>query len=94
MAAGVMQYPRKRFLSSLAAGRALRFFGIAWLGCIYGDRMIGFLAQYYRPMLYILISLAALAAVAAVVYFKGYRPRAQREQRERGEQVEQFPRPR
>ena len=43
MAAGVMQYPRKKFLSALTAGRAVRFFAVAYLGRIYGRQMIGFL---------------------------------------------------
>ena len=32
MAAGIMQYPRKKFLSALTAGRAVRFFAVAYLG--------------------------------------------------------------
>jgi membrane protein YqaA with SNARE-associated domain len=93
MAAGVMQYPRKKFLSALTAGRAVRFFAVAYLGRIYGPRTVGFFSRYYHPMLYVLIALAVTAGVGAVVYFKWYRPKAQREERERGEQVEEFPVP-
>ena len=62
MAAGIMQYPRKKFLSALTAGRALRFFAVAYLGRIYGQQMIGFFSRHYRPMLYILIAMAVEAA--------------------------------
>jgi len=93
MAAGIMQYPRKKFFSALTAGRAVRYFAVAYLGRIYGRRMIAFFSRYYQPMLYILIALAVTAGIGALVYFKWYRPRAQREERERGESVEQFPVP-
>jgi membrane protein YqaA with SNARE-associated domain len=93
MAAGIMQYPRKKFLSALTAGRALRFVAVAYLGRIYGQRMIGFFSRYYHPMLYFLIVLAVTAGVGVVIYFKWYRPKTQREERERGEQVEEFPVP-
>ncbi|MGP0018327.1 MAG: YqaA family protein [Candidatus Sulfotelmatobacter sp.] len=91
MAAGVMQYPRRKFLSALTAGRAVRFFVVAYLGRIYGPRMIGFFSRYYHPMVYFLVALAVTAGVGALVYFKWYRPKAQREEREQGEQVQQYP---
>jgi len=90
MAAGIMQYPSKKFLYALTAGRGLRFFAGAYLGRIYGAQMIAFFSRNYRPAMYILIALAVAAGIAALVYFKWYRPKAQREERERGEQVQQF----
>jgi hypothetical protein len=93
MAAGVMQYPRKKFFSALTAGRGVRFFAVAHLRRIYGQQMIGFFSLHYPPVLYILIALAVTAGIGALVYFKWYRPKAQREERERGEQVENLPVP-
>src|SRR5271157_2712908 len=93
MAAGIMQYPRKKFLSALTAGRSLRYFAVAYFGRIYGRRMIAFFSRYYRPALYFLIALAVIAGLGALIYFKWYRPRAQREERERGEPVDKFPVP-
>jgi len=75
MAAGVMQYPPKKFLSALAIGRGIRFFGLAFLGHIYGTTIEGWLRRYYEPFLYALIALAVAGAIAALVYFKWYRPR-------------------
>jgi len=83
MAAGVMQYPRKKFFSALAAGRGLRFLADAFLGRIYGKRMIDFFSRHYRPMLYVLIGLAVTASIGALVYYKWYRPRAQQKERAR-----------
>lgn len=77
MAAGVMQYPHKRFLSALAAGRAVRFCGVAYLGTIYGQQVIALFSRHYRTMLYLLIALAVAASVGALVYFKWYRYKRQ-----------------
>jgi len=93
MAAGVLRYPTKKFLFALSVGRGIRFFAVAYLGHIYGDAIIGWLSQYYKPLLYALIGLGILGGIAALLYFKWYRPRRQKEERKRGEPVEQFPLP-
>jgi membrane protein YqaA with SNARE-associated domain len=87
MAAGIMQYPRKKFFSALTTGRALRFVAVAYLGRIYGRQMIAFFSRYYQPMLYVLIALAVAAGIGALVYFKWCRPMTQRKERERGKPV-------
>jgi membrane protein YqaA with SNARE-associated domain len=78
MAAGVMQYPWKKFISALSAGRAARFFAVAFLGRVYGQQMITFFSRHYRFLLYALISVVVTAGIGAVVYFKWYRPKQQR----------------
>jgi len=83
MAAGVMQYPRKKFFPALTAGRALRFFLDALLGGIYGQRMIDFFSRHYRPTMYALIPLAVVTGISALVYYKWYRPWAQRKEKAR-----------
>jgi len=93
MTAGIMQYPRKKLLYALTAGRSLRFFCVAYLGRTYGPRVIGYFSRHYAVMLYLLIALAVAAGVGALVYFKWYRPTVQREERDRGVQVEEFPVP-
>jgi len=77
MAAGVLQYSRKNFLTALGIGRAIRFFALAFLGHIYGAVIIGWLTRYYKPFLYVLIALAVLGALGVVAYFKWYKPRHQ-----------------
>ncbi len=84
MAPGALHYPQKKFLAALAAGRGVRFFAVAYVGHIYGQAIIGFLGQYYRPMLYIVIGVGVAAGVATLVYFKWYRPKKQKEQRAAG----------
>ena len=93
MAAGVLRYPTKKFLSALSVGRGIRFFAVAYLGHIYGDAIIGWLSQYYKPLLYVLIGIGVLGGITALLYFKWYRPRRQKEERDHGEPVEQFPLP-
>ena len=78
MAAGVMQYPRKKFLSALFTGRAARFFVEAFLGRVYGQQMIAFFSRHYRPLLYALILVAVAAGIGALVYFVWYRPNQRR----------------
>lgn len=93
MAAGVMQYPRKRFLLALASGRAVRFFVIALLGRIYGTAILSSLRQYYKPLFYALLAMVGLAAFCILLYFKWYKPKKQQQERERGQKVEEFPLP-
>jgi len=80
MGAGVMQYPQKKFLSALSAGRAIRFFTEAFLGRIYAQQMINFFARHYRTMVQLLIWLAVAAGIGALVYYKWYLPRRRREE--------------
>lgn len=93
MAAGVLQYPRNKFLGALSTGRAVRFLVVAFLGRTYGTAIVSSLRVYYKPVLYSLVSLAALGGIAAFVYFKWYRPKRQRLERVRGKPVEEFPIP-
>jgi membrane protein DedA with SNARE-associated domain len=77
--AGVMQYPKNKFLASLTAGRALRFFAAAVLGRIYGQQVLNFFSAHYELMLKLLIILAIATAIAAAIYFGWYRPKSKRE---------------
>jgi len=77
MAAGVMQYSRNKFLAALTLGRAIRFFSLAFLGRLYGTAITGWLGRYYKPFLYVLISVGIAGGVGALLYFKWYRPRHQ-----------------
>ncbi len=93
MAAGVLQYPRKKFLLALSTGRGIRYLVVGLLGRIYGTAIVASLRNYYKPVLYGLLAAAALGGIAAVLYFKWYRPRRQHQERNQGKPVESFPVP-
>lgn len=93
IAAGVLQYPKKKFIAALATGRAIRYLGEAYLGHVYGTQIAGWLSKYYEPVLYALIALAVLGAIGALWYFTWYRPKKREEERKEGGKVEEFPIP-
>lgn len=76
MAAGITQCPQKTFISALAAGRGLRYFGVAWLARLYGRQMVALLARNYRPALYTLIALAVIGGIGGLIYFHRRRSRS------------------
>ncbi len=77
--AGVMQYPRRKFLGALSAGRALRFFAAAGLSRIYGQQIINVFSAHYDFMLKVAIAIAIVTAIGAVAYFAWYRSKLRRE---------------
>jgi membrane protein YqaA with SNARE-associated domain len=83
LAAGALQYSRKKFLGALALGRGVRFTIVAGLGAIYGDAIVSFFSKYYKPALYTLISLAVIGGVVALVQYLKYRKRRTREDQNR-----------
>jgi membrane protein YqaA with SNARE-associated domain len=93
IAAGAMHYPKRNFITALATGRAIRYFGLAYLAHVYGRQIVNWGSQYYKPIFWTLIALAVLGGIAALVYFKWYRPKKQEEERREGKKVEEFPVP-
>jgi membrane protein YqaA with SNARE-associated domain len=73
LAAGALQIPPKKFLSAVAAGRAIRFTIDAMLGVFYGHAIIHFFAQYYKPALYGLIGLAVAGGLGGLIYYKHWK---------------------
>jgi len=73
LAAGALQYSRKRFLGALALGRGIRFTIVAGLGAIYGNHIVRFLSKYYKPALYTLIGLAVVAGIFTLMGYLQYR---------------------
>jgi membrane protein YqaA with SNARE-associated domain len=69
LAAGGLQYPRKKFLAALVLGRSIRYFLVAGLGSLYGRQIVGFFNRYYKPALFILIGLAVAGGVFAFLEY-------------------------
>jgi membrane protein DedA with SNARE-associated domain len=73
LAAGAMQYARKKFLGALALGRSIRFSALALLGSIYGRHITRFFSQYYKPTLTVLAFLAAAGLIVLLIQYLRHR---------------------
>jgi membrane protein YqaA with SNARE-associated domain len=73
LAAGALQYSRKKFLGALMLGRAARYTIIAGLGALYGNSITAFFSQYYKAALAILIGLSLVGAAGAVWQYLRHR---------------------
>ena len=69
LAAGAMQYPRKKFLGALTLGRSVRYLLVAGLGALYGDAIVSFFSRYYMPALLTLIGLAVVGGIVTLVQY-------------------------
>jgi membrane protein YqaA with SNARE-associated domain len=69
LAAGAMQYSRKKFLAALTLGRGIRYTIAAGLGYVYGRHILRFFSQYYKPAMAILIGLAVIGAVLSLIQY-------------------------
>jgi membrane protein YqaA with SNARE-associated domain len=73
LAAGAMQYPRKKFLAALTLGRGVRYSIVAWLGFHYGRNILSFFSQYYKPALAVLVGLAVIGGILSIIQYRRYR---------------------
>jgi membrane protein YqaA with SNARE-associated domain len=78
LAAGALQFDRKKFLAALAFGRGLRFALVAGLGALYGRAIVSFFSHYYKPALYVLIGLSLIAGSIALYQYLQYRNRTKK----------------
>jgi membrane protein YqaA with SNARE-associated domain len=76
LAAGAMQYPRKKFLAALAFARGIRYTILAFLGMEYGTHIVRFFSRYYRPALFTLIGLSVIAGIAGFIEYKRVQKRS------------------
>jgi membrane protein YqaA with SNARE-associated domain len=76
IAAGALQYSRKKFLGALALGRGVRYAIEAYLGFHYGRHILRFFHKYYAPALAILIGLAVLGSILTLIEYLRHRGRS------------------
>src|ERR1700730_16562635 len=76
IAAGAMQYSRKKFLGALLVGRGVRYSIAAYLGARYGRHILRFFDQYQKPALAILIGLAVLGGILSLIQYLRYKNEA------------------
>jgi membrane protein YqaA with SNARE-associated domain len=66
LAAGALQYPRKKFVAALALGRSVRYFLLAGLGSLYARQITSFFNRYYKPAVITLVGLAVIGSIIAL----------------------------
>jgi membrane protein YqaA with SNARE-associated domain len=70
LAPGALEYPQHKFLAALSSARAIRYFALAYLASIYGRQIIGWLKEYYTPILWTFVGLAVLGGLGAYFYWR------------------------
>ena len=73
IAAGAMQYSRKKFIGALALGRGVRYTIVAFLGFHYGRHILRFFSRYSKPAMAILIVLAVIGAILSLIQYLRYK---------------------
>lgn len=68
IAAGAMRIRRVTFLITFFAGRVVRYGIVAFLGKLYGQRLIGFISHYSKPIVIALVVLAVLGGIAFAIF--------------------------
>jgi membrane protein DedA with SNARE-associated domain len=76
LAAGALQYPRKKFVTALVLGRSVRYLLLAGMGALYGKQITAFFSRYYKPAVLILIGLAVVGSMLTLLeYRRSRRPK-------------------
>jgi membrane protein YqaA with SNARE-associated domain len=73
LAAGAMQYSRKKFLGALVLGRGIRYSIGAYLGMRYGNHILRFFSRYHKEALAILIGLAVVGTILTLIQYLRYK---------------------
>lgn len=69
LAAGALQYPKKKFAAALTLGRAFRYSLVAGLGSLYARQITGFFSKYYKPAVLVLVALAVIGGMLSIVEY-------------------------
>jgi membrane protein YqaA with SNARE-associated domain len=71
LAAGGLQYSKKKFLGALSLGRSIRYFLVAGIGSLYARPITAFFNRYYKLAVLILVGFAVVGGVLALLeYFR------------------------
>ena len=69
LAAGALDYPKRKFLAAITFGRALRYFAAAYLAHIYGKQIMKFVTRYYQPILWTFIAMVVFGIASGLLYY-------------------------
>ncbi len=82
IAAGAMQYSRKKFLFALVLGRAIRYSIVAALGVHYGRPILAFFRHYNKMAVLVLVGLALVGGIITLVgYLRSRKTKSPRKPR-------------
>jgi membrane protein YqaA with SNARE-associated domain len=73
LTAGALQYPRRKFLGTLALGRGVRYVLVAGMGSLYGKQITAFFSKYYKPAVLVLVAIAVLGSILTLIEFLRHR---------------------
>jgi len=78
LAAGALQYSRKKFLAALTLGRSIRYCLVAGIGSLYAGPITSFFSRYYKPTALVLAGIAAIGSFFAIrEYMHSRKPKAE-----------------
>ncbi|HKW17402.1 MAG TPA: VTT domain-containing protein [Terriglobales bacterium] len=69
LAAGGLQYSKKKFLGALTLGRSVRYFLVAGIGSLYAQPITAFFNRYYKPAVLVLVGFAVIGGVLAILEY-------------------------
>lgn len=68
IAAGALNYSRRKFLLTVGTARGIRYGALAYLGSRYHRQIFNFFEEYYRPILWTVLALTVTGGVVVAVY--------------------------
>ena len=78
LAAGALQYSRKKFVAALTLGRSVRYCLVAGLGSLYAGPITSFFSRYYKPTALVLGGIAAIGSFFAIrEYLHARKPKSE-----------------
>ncbi len=69
LAAGGLQYSKKKFLGALTLGRSIRYFLVAGIGSLYARPITAFFNRYHKPAVLVLVGFAVIGGVLAMLEY-------------------------
>jgi membrane protein YqaA with SNARE-associated domain len=70
LAAGALQYSKKKFTAALSLGRIVRYMLVAGLGSLYARQITGFFSRYYKPAVLVLLGFAVLGGLLTFLEYR------------------------
>jgi membrane protein YqaA with SNARE-associated domain len=78
LAAGALQYSRKKFVAALTLGRSIRYCLVAGIGSLYAGPITSFFSRYYKPTALVLGGIAAIGSFFAIrEYLHARKPKSE-----------------